>query len=182
MLQVSGTETAAKIAQLASLTIKDLRREWSLLFGTVPPAAARQDYLARAIAYRMQADLYGGLSSATLRRLKKLCVDMTADPENASVAKPMFKSGTRILREWHGEMHEAIVVSNGFLYNGETYKSLSMIARKITGTRWSGPVFFGLKRSQNNNPEDLDKATKAERALTIKRRSTSSANAMVAES
>src|SRR5437899_2565193 len=100
MPPVFAAEIAARISRLFSLPIKDLRFEWAQLFRGPAPKRARQDYLARAIAHRLQADLYGGLSPAVLRRLKRLCGDYSAEPEHLPVLKLSFKPGTRILREW----------------------------------------------------------------------------------
>lgn len=152
MTPLSRTEITARICELSALTLKRLREEWLSVFKAPPPHAARQDYLARGLAYQMQVKAYGGLSPALSRRVKRLCENYIEDPAHVPAAKLSIKLGTRILREWQGRMHEAIVVEGGFLYEGETYRSLSVIARKITGTRWSGPAFFGLKNPRKRLP------------------------------
>ncbi len=100
--------------------------------------------LRYAIAYRLQENVYGGLDKKTRRLLDKAAANLAAGkpvvPEG-----PKIKPGTRLLREWHGTMHEVIVLENGVQFRDEIWPSLSAVAREITGARWSGPRFFGLK-------------------------------------
>jgi hypothetical protein len=96
------------------------------------------------LAYEVQAKLLGGLSAATRKRLRRLA-ERRADSGHAARAAPRLKPGTRLLREWQGETHHVTVLEEGFDYRGERHASLSVIARLITGTRWSGPLFFGLR-------------------------------------
>ncbi len=103
----------------------------------------------RVIAHRFQCEAHGELSPKTLRSLLKL--SESSKTPNTSAASPStrtLKPGARILREWKGRVHEVEVVEAGYRYETHIYKSLSVIARQITGTRWSGPVFFGLKQAQ----------------------------------
>jgi len=100
--------------------------------------------LLRALAYRLQEQALGGLDRATRRRLDRAAADLAAGRPLAAPA-PKIKPGTRLLREWQGVVHEVIVLEGGLQYRGETWPSLSAVAREITGTRWSGPRFFGLK-------------------------------------
>ena len=101
--------------------------------------------LIRFLAYRIQEQACGGLSPATRKRLRELARRFGADPSAAIVAAPPIKPGTRLLRDWRGQSHRATVLEKGYEYAGKRYESLSQIARLITGTRWSGPLFFGLK-------------------------------------
>jgi hypothetical protein len=100
--------------------------------------------LLRALAYRIQEQALGGLDRATRRRLDRAARDLAAGRAVARLV-PKIKPGTRLLREWQGVVHEVIVLERGVQYRGETWPSLSAVAREITGTRWSGPRFFGLK-------------------------------------
>ena len=141
-------QVAASLAALQSLSNDDLRRRWTEVSRRSPPKHTSRDMLLRGLAYRLQEKALGGLKPATRRRLSKLAgqLEAGADPQVPRRMKP----GARLLREWRGEMHHVTVVDKGFEYRGRPYRSLSVIAREITGTRWSGPRFFGLTdRSQN---------------------------------
>ncbi len=100
--------------------------------------------LVRALAYRMQEQALGGLDRATRRRLERATENVAAGRTPAPTG-PKIKPGTRLLREWQGKVHEVIVLEEGVEYRGDSWPSLSAVAREITGTRWSGPRFFGLK-------------------------------------
>jgi hypothetical protein len=102
--------------------------------------------LIRGIAYRLQEQVYGGLPDAIRRRLRQLRDAFARDPNYQPARKPDLKPGTRLIREWRGEIHEVSVLEVGFSYRGKSFDNLSEIARTITGTRWSGPLFFGIKK------------------------------------
>ena len=104
--------------------------------------------LLGAVAYRIQENAFGGLKRSTKRRLDKIAADIAA---GRPIKKPglQIKPGTRLLREWNGTVHEVIVLENAVQYQGESWPSLSAVAREITGARWSGPRFFGLKEAAN---------------------------------
>src|SRR5690606_24718923 len=113
-------------------------------YGSAAPVAARSDYLIRAIAFRIQGDAHGKSSSLITRRLKRLA--STSSGALKSLRRSLkLQAGARLLREWQGESHEVEITGDGYRYRGEIYPSLSEIARLITGTRWSGPLFFGLR-------------------------------------
>ncbi|XSG83595.1 MAG: DUF2924 domain-containing protein [Methyloligella sp. ZOD6] len=97
--------------------------------------------LIRAVAYGLQAEIYGGLDEKTKRLLRKAY----ENGGKVKTPKPRLSPGTKLLREWHGEMHEVLVLEKGFAWHGKIHNSLSAIARAITGTRWNGRAFFGLK-------------------------------------
>jgi hypothetical protein len=145
-----ASDTATQIARLSCLSVADLRDEWSRVFGAAPPKGARREYLLRAVTYRLQAGPHGGLPASLLRSLRKLCAEPGRTAATATPTRTL-RPGARILREWKGAVHEVEVVDTGYRYGNETYKSLSVIARQITGTRWSGPAFFGLKQSEANH-------------------------------
>jgi len=133
-----------EIAGLASLPIKVLQTAWHRLHGAEPPTRLSRDLLSRGIAYKLQERAYGGLSPETTRRLRSLLAAPGKERRAHSPA-PQLKPGTRLVREWHGHIHNVIVLENGFDYEAGHYRSLSEIARRITSSHRSGPLFFGLK-------------------------------------
>jgi hypothetical protein len=136
------TDLAAEIARLERLAIDGLRNEWRRLYQTSPPKRLSRDLLLRGIAYRLQELAHGGLSSGTLRRLQSSLEDLSYRMHRRPAS---FKAGTRLIREWHGQTHTVIILDEGVEWQGQRYASLSVVAREITGARWSGPRFFGLK-------------------------------------
>lgn len=134
-----------ELAALPNLPREKLKRRWTELYGTPCPPKMSQKLLRYAIAYRLQENAYGGLDKKTLRLLEKAAANLAAG-RPAIPDRPKIKPGTRLLREWHGTMHEVIVHEDGVQYRGDSWPSLSAVAREITGARWSGPRFFGLKQ------------------------------------
>lgn len=133
-----------KLAELQDLDLPSLRARWVEAFGNAPSRHIRRELLLRALAYQVQARAFGGLRPAARRRLTRAAEEIRAGrPPSAPPAA--IKPGTRLLREWQGVTHEVIVLETGVQYRGKTWASLSAVAREITGTRWSGPLFFGLK-------------------------------------
>jgi hypothetical protein len=136
----------ARLAALKTMPMPDLKAEWRALFDTEPPPFNRR-YLENRIAYRIQELAYGGLKPETRRRLEALGEQF--DSGNITTrrirddAKPI--TGTRLVREWKGIEHTVTVLVEGYEWEGRPYRSLSAIARAITGTRWNGLVFFGLR-------------------------------------
>ena len=128
---------------LPTLSTDELRKEWRRLYRSQPPRLSR-DLLVRAIAYRIQELRYGGLSKATSRNLAALLQAQRSDVKTAPESAQKIRAGARLVREWNGRAHTVIVEEEGFTYVGRNYRSLSAIAREITGARWSGPRFFGL--------------------------------------
>ncbi len=135
------------LESLRCLKRAEFRALWLEHFGQELKNPSRRDVLIRLLAYRMQERAYGGLGSATRKRLRKLADEFEANPTSDIVDTPRIKPGTRLIREWRGEMHTVTVTEDGFAYSGKTYKSLTEVARRITGTKWSGPRFFGLRRT-----------------------------------
>ena len=134
-----------ELTALPSLSAQELRSKWQDLRCGEPMAPASRDLMIREIAYRLQERAHGGLAPAVKRRLRALGAEFEANGAGALVLGPLLKPGTRLLREWGGRTHSVIVLENGFEYEGERYQSLTQIARLITGARWSGPRFFGLR-------------------------------------
>jgi len=137
---------AIELERLAHLTRPELVAKWAEVFGHLLRCRAHKDFLISCIAYRLQEQVYGGLSANTRKQLRKIATEIEAGTGPA-LDTPRIKLGTRLIREWNGDTHEVTVITEGFAYRGKPYRSLSEIARLITGTRWSGPLFFGLKGS-----------------------------------
>jgi Protein of unknown function (DUF2924) len=140
---VRNTDVSRVLEALPALTPDELRKEWRRFYRSQPPRLSR-DLLVRAIAYRIQELRYGGLSKATRRRLAVLVQTQRSDGEIALEGARKIRAGARLVREWNGRTHTVTVEKEGFTYAGGSYRSLSAIARDITGARWSGPRFFGL--------------------------------------
>ena len=137
-------EFEREISKLPTLPRTELVERWVALYRTPPPKGLGHRLLVQAIGYKMQARRYGGLKPAVGRRLQKLC-DAPANPEHGLPGTPSrLQPGTRLVREWNGHTHVVDVVDKGFIWNGDRHRSLSAIARAITGARWSGPRFFGV--------------------------------------
>ena len=136
----------ARLAALKTATTPDLKAQWRDLFDNEPPPFNRR-YLESRLAYRIQELSLGGLKPETIRRLERLGEELDGgDRKKSRVrADAMPIVGTRLIREWLGVEHVVTVTADGFEWQGRPYKSLSAIARAITGTRWNGWVFFGLK-------------------------------------
>jgi Protein of unknown function (DUF2924) len=136
----------AQLAALKGAPASALKARWRELFDTEPPAYNRR-FLESRLAYRIQELAYGGLGRETLDRLKAMAKQYaTNDPAERKARPPLRPiAGTRLIRQWQGVQHCVTVRTNDFEYLGRAYKSLSSVAREITGTRWNGWVFFGLK-------------------------------------
>jgi hypothetical protein len=137
------TSLDERIAGLASMTPTRLRVEWLRLYKVAPPAMTA-DLLRRGIAYRLQERARGAMSGALLRDIEQLCKQYERTGEAMLLPAGRIKAGTRLVRDWGGNSHHVVVLEDGFLYQDRRYGSLSQIAFDITGTKWSGPRFFGL--------------------------------------
>lgn len=142
----------ARLAALKTMPVNALKAQWQTLFGAPAPNNSRA-FLEGRLAYRIQELTYGGPDRATLRALNLLADEVEgtltrksqiADPRNPVV-------GTRLMREWNGVEHTITVLRDGFEWQGRPYKSLSAIARAITGTRWNGYRFFGLRERKRGD-------------------------------
>lgn len=139
-------ELVVEIARIGNLDALALRALWPDWFGCPPPARMRRETLGLAISYRIQCETLGGLSRQAARTLDAIAAQEFGEvAASAAVTPHRLKPGTKLVREWHGIVHEVAVVADGFVWNGARHRSLSAIARAITGTRWNGLVFFGLK-------------------------------------
>ena len=146
----------AELAHLSNRSIDDLKARWLELKGVPLPKFMRRGLITRAVAHAIQEAAYGGLDPATRKRLDVFAAQIVPKGGRPPPRPNRVKPGTRLIRAWKGRVHEVTVVDNGFAWNGATYRSLSVIARHITGTRWNGWVFFGLKQRQ----EEKDSVSK----------------------
>ncbi len=141
---MTSAEFEREIDALAEFARAELVERWRTHYRTDPPKGISRPLLVRAIAYEMQAKRYGGLKPATDRRLRMFANGTANGDHGGRKSAPTLQSGARLIREWNGVNHVVEVIEGGFLWNGDRHRSLSAIARAITGARWSGPRFFGL--------------------------------------
>ena len=149
MAKVPAAErVAAAVAALSELPRKELVEHWTRRFGRPPPKGCGRRLLELAAAFGIQEKAFGGLMPGSH---KVLTPEIDATNENATSnrmkrQRPIkrIKPGTRLVREWNGRTHHVEMVEGGFVWNGKKHRSLSLIAREITGAHWSGPRFFGL--------------------------------------
>ena len=145
---IQPTDVLARLAALKGASTDDLKQQWRALFGAEPPPYNRK-FLESRLAYRIQELAYGGLKPETVARLEALGEQL--DGGNIAVRrartddKPV--TGTRLIREYQGVEHSVTALAGGFEWQGRPYRSLSAIARAITGTRWNGWTFFGIRRA-----------------------------------
>jgi hypothetical protein len=145
----------SEIASLTKLGTDELRKRWKAMFGKAPSREIRRSFLTRAIAYRLQEKSFGGLNPSTQRLLAEFADHRTNGSASAVAPSGIVRPGAVLVREWRGISHQVSVLEKGFCLRGKRYRSLSEVAREITGTRWSGPLFFGLKRSQEESRDGI---------------------------
>jgi hypothetical protein len=133
------------LSRLPTLDIGELRQQWRGLYKTEASPDLSRELLLRAVAYRMQEVALGGLSPARQRQLRQMAQQFKQTGEATIRARPELKPGARLMRQWQGRTYDVLVLDDGFSWQNTQYRSLSALARKITGTAWSGPLFFGLK-------------------------------------
>ncbi len=139
------TAILSQVAELPTLPTPKLKAMWRELTGTEPPPYNRT-FLVKRLAYRIQELAFGGLSVQAERRLDDLVdeLDGKKKPKAKDMTAPIV--GTKLIREWQGVLQEVTALADGFEWQGRRYQSLSAVARAITGTRWNGPLFFGLRK------------------------------------
>ena len=146
-----NAQVLARLAALKAMSVRELKADWAKLFGSEAPNNSRP-FLEQRLAYRIQELTFGGLSKPARQLLdaladevegKKVRKSVISDPRNPVI-------GTRLVREWNGVEHVITVLRDGFDWQGRRYKTLSAIARKITGTQWNGYRFFGLRPPRGN--------------------------------
>ena len=157
MVPVSEKEReklAAELSGLKSLSTPQLRARWKTLYETEAPSRFSRDLLMRAVAYRMQERVLGGLKPATRRLLERIAQDARERQPIRVLPVRKLGPGAILLREWGGTKHQVTVLESGVVFRGKRYRSLSEVARVITGSRWSGPLFFGLRASPKEETVD----------------------------
>jgi hypothetical protein len=142
----------ARVAALKRTPVNDLKAEWKTLFGTDAPNNSR-GFLELRLAHRIQELIYGGVARETSKLLNALADEVEGKPGRRSMIADSRNpvAGTRLVREWNGTEQTTVVLRDGYEFEGRKYKSLSAIARDITGTRWNGYRFFGLRQVQRQN-------------------------------
>jgi hypothetical protein len=136
------------LARLPELDLTELRQQWRTLYKSDVSPHLSRELLLRAVAYRMQEIVFGGLRPEHQRELRQFAQQFKETGEIRRRASLELKAGTRLVREWQSRTYEVLVLDGGFSWQGTYYRSLSAVARKITGTAWSGPLFFGLKQNR----------------------------------
>ena len=149
MQKYDDPQVLARLAALKTMSVKELKAEWSKLMGSEAPNNSSQ-YMIQRLSYRIQELAFGGMSKSLVRTLdaladeyegKKVRKSVIADPRNPII-------GTRLVRGWNGTEHTVTVMKDGFDWNGQRFKSLSAVAKTITGTSWNGYRFFGLRQAE----------------------------------
>ena len=135
-----------QLEAIPKLDREGLQRLWQELFGLPPHPKLRRELLVSILTYRAQEKVLGGLKTSTCKRLRALAEEFASGRKGPGKLSNTLRPGTRMVREWQGQLHEASVLASGYEYRNQRFRSLSEIARQITGTRWSGPLFFGLKK------------------------------------
>jgi hypothetical protein len=143
---VTGCREA--LARLPELELSELRQQWRALYKSEASPHLSRELLLRAVAYRLQEVVFGGLRPEHQRQLRQFAQQFKETGEIRRRASLELKAGTRLIREWQSRTYEVLVLDDGFSWQGTHYRSLSAVARKITGTPWSGPLFFGLKQKR----------------------------------
>jgi Protein of unknown function (DUF2924) len=142
----SGTRSLAdELAELRGLDLRALKQRWRVLYRTEAPVHIGRALLLQAVAYRLQERALGGLKPSTRRLLERTAEDSLHRRTPTEAPTTKVTPGSVLIREWHGVSHRVTVLADCVLLRGARYRSLSEVARKITGTRWSGPRFFGLR-------------------------------------
>lgn len=140
-----NAEIEKELAELALSPIQQLRQRWRAVFRAEPPPAFGPDLLRRSIAQRIQEQHYGGLSASVQQQFSQIVKAMGSKPNGRIELPRRIKPGAVLVKTWKDKSHRVTVLDDGFFFEDRTYVSLSEIARKITGTRWNGPKFFGLR-------------------------------------
>ena len=146
--RLRGSDLAGLDGEIAGLVVRstqELRRAWQTLHHTGPPLGLSRDLMIRGLADKLQQRAHGGPSRALQRRLRTLAAEFekgarSFDPDT------VLKTGATLVRQWRGHTHTVLAREDGFEYDGQRYRSLTVIAERITGAHWSGPRFFGLTK------------------------------------
>lgn len=136
----TASALADEVSGLASLSVDELRSRYRRLYRRAAPVGLSRDLIGRLVAHRLQEQQLGKLDDELARHLARLA--------RGQETRRRIKTGSVLVREHDGVSHEVVIVPGGFLWNGETHRSLSTLAKRITGTTWNGPRFFGLRQQQ----------------------------------
>jgi hypothetical protein len=139
MRRATQEEVSREIATLLALDRAGCLNRWQTTFDRPPPKHLSLAFMRQMLAHQVQVTAFGGLSAKTRRALASALKEPVA-------TRPRVATGARLVREWNGRTHEVEILAEGFLFGGRRFRSLSAIAREITGARWSGPRFFGVER------------------------------------
>jgi hypothetical protein len=142
------TDCREALARLPELELSELRQQWRALYKSEASPHLSRELLLCAVAHRLQEVALGGLRPERQRQLRDIAQQFNETGEIRRRTRVELKSGTRLVREWQGRTYEVLVLDEGFSWQGTHYSSLSAVARMITGTPWSGPLFFGLKQNR----------------------------------
>ena len=140
---------ATRLAALPKLSKAELYDLWKQCFDSPPPSKLRRDLMIPILAYRIQEQAFGSLSARACDRLRQLSQAFEQGNDPTTARAPRLRPGTRLVRQWGDQVYLVNVRTDGYEYQGARYQSLSEIARLITGTRWSGPLFFGITKQQS---------------------------------
>jgi hypothetical protein len=146
-----ATTCREALSRLTELNLGELRQQWRTLYKAEASPHLSRELLVRAVAYRMQEVALGGLGPGQQRQLRQIAQQFKETGAATTPRRPELKPGTRLVREWQGRTYEVLVLDGGFSWQDTHHRSLSALARKITGTAWSGPLFFGLKPNRAAN-------------------------------
>lgn len=138
---------ADQLDHLTTLDAPQLRALWPEQFGRKAPPHMQRETLARILAYDVQVCAFGGLSKSVAKTLDRVAAEEFGelDDNRSPASKRQLTPGMRLVREWRGDCHEVCITEDGFVWGDTSYRSLSAVARALTGTRWNGPAFFGLR-------------------------------------
>jgi hypothetical protein len=140
----ASIDIAAELVRLEALRNFELRGVWRRLHHMQPPKSLSRELLLRGITYKIQERAFGGLSKSILRKLIGTEPEASSIENRRAAPRTTVEPGTRLVREWNGNTHTVLVHADGVEWRGQRYRSLSVVAREITGAHWSGPLFFGL--------------------------------------
>ena len=144
LAEVANDGVEFEVNRLSTMPIAELRARWRATFKSEPPKAFGPDLLRRILAQKVQEEAYGGLPVVTRKLLNQL-IAQSAKRNGKIVVPRRIKPGSILVREWKGKTHRISVLNEGFAFEGKPYSSLSEVTRLITGARWNGPRFFGLR-------------------------------------
>jgi hypothetical protein len=150
--RIPGRDLAIALGALSVAGVNTLQEEWRRLYRTHPPKKLSRELLTLAVGWKLQEQALGGLPGRARRELVQLAGAVSSGSDLPKARRVRLKPGARLVREWGGGTHEVLVADGGFVWRDRTWRSLSVIAREITGARWFGPRFFGLDRPSAKDP------------------------------